>query len=145
MAIAISDIQSHGKYTRYLKLAMIGNDRRCGSRKYTYPTPNPQHFSAFTSVHWASLFATFTCWNLHILICFMFSQWLFRVVTHEKYDETRVLSFSFLARSSEDPATSLIRLLLQSWPCSWNLAHQHVLVTFLVPKWESTWRNWQNV
>ena len=42
------------------------------------------------------------------LIGFMFYQLLLRVVTHEKCDETRVLSFPFLARPSQGPATWLV-------------------------------------
>ena len=37
----------------------------------------------------------------------MFYQCLMRVETHEKCDETRVLSFPFLARPSQGPATWL--------------------------------------
>ena len=64
-----------------------------------------QHFSAFSSFHWASLFATFTCRKR------MFDTFLFLSVvirgsnSKKKCDESRVLSFSFLARSSEGPAT----------------------------------------
>ena len=42
------------------------------------------------------------------LIHFMLYQWLFGVVTSKKCDETRVLSFPFLARSSEGQATWLV-------------------------------------
>ena len=49
-----------------------------------------QHFSAFTSVHWASLFATFTCRKR------IFYQWLFRVVTRKKvqWDESTFVPIS---------------------------------------------------
>ena len=47
------------------------------------------------------------------LIGFMFYQCLLGVVTHKKYDEMRVLLFPFLARPSQDPATWLVKLLLQ--------------------------------
>ena len=43
------------------------------------------------------------------LIGFMFYQCLLGVVTHKKCDVTGVLSFPFLARPSQDPATWLVK------------------------------------
>ena len=64
-----------------------------------------QHFSAFSSVHWASLFATFTC-RKRMFDTFLFLSVVIRCSnSKKKCDETRVLSFSFLARSSEGLAT----------------------------------------
>ena len=64
-----------------------------------------QHFSAFSSFHWTSLFATFTC-RKRMFDTFLFLSVVIRCSnSKKKCDETRVLSFSFLARSSEGPAT----------------------------------------
>ena len=96
----------------------------CGSRKYPYPPPTPQKIignfegeggfkgsnfrgvGGFTGNYfpkgWQTMYKTF-------LIGFMFYQCLLRVVTHEKCNETRVLSFPFLARPSQGPATWLVK------------------------------------
>ena len=63
------------------------------------------------------------------LIGFMFYQCLLWVETHEKCDETRILSFPFLAWPSQGPATWLVNsAIVKSWRCSRNLAHWHVRV-----------------
>ena len=60
--------------------------------------------------HFCSLSIPFRCLDMQdtFLIGFMFYQCLLRVETHEKCDETRVLSFPFLARPLQGPATWLV-------------------------------------